>query len=182
MGSKLSAAGCFAPSQIRRGARSSSLMRGSRRIVGEIAGHVRTSGPAIFRHLRILRTAGLLLTRHHGTARISELSARPLRAVCAITRRSGARASRASSAPSRRAQPRRHERDRYGPKGGSGRDHLTVRASAEQHVRAERSEAAPELNGAPRGSIEATWKFGAAFSIRRSMSTGACRHEHLRTI
>lgn len=57
------------------------LLRGRRRTVGEIAGHFRTSRPAISRHLRVLRTAGLVLTRRHGTARICELNATPLRAI-----------------------------------------------------------------------------------------------------
>jgi len=57
------------------------LLRGRRRTVGEIAGHFRTSRPAISKHLRVLRGAGLVLTRRAGTARICELNARPLRAV-----------------------------------------------------------------------------------------------------
>ncbi|HUI97836.1 MAG TPA: metalloregulator ArsR/SmtB family transcription factor [Xanthobacteraceae bacterium] len=58
-----------------------SLLRGRRRTVGEIAGHFRASRPAISRHLRVLRAAGLVVTRRAGTARICELNARPLRAV-----------------------------------------------------------------------------------------------------
>ena len=57
------------------------LLRGGRRSVGEIASNFRTSRPAISRHLRILRTAGLVTTRADGTARICELNAEPLRAV-----------------------------------------------------------------------------------------------------
>jgi len=57
------------------------LLRGRRRSVGEIAGKFRTSRPAISKHLRVLRTAGLIVARRDGTARICELDARPLRAV-----------------------------------------------------------------------------------------------------
>lgn len=57
------------------------LLRGRRRTVGEIAGKFRTSRPAISKHLRVLRAAGLVVARRDGTARICELNARPLRAV-----------------------------------------------------------------------------------------------------
>lgn len=58
-----------------------SLLRGGRRTVGEIAGNFRTSRPAISRHLRVLRSAGLIVTRRQGTARMCDLNARPLREV-----------------------------------------------------------------------------------------------------
>jgi DNA-binding transcriptional ArsR family regulator len=58
-----------------------SLLRGGRRTVGEIAGNFQTSRPAISRHLRLLRAAGLVVTRRDGTARICELNAKPLRAI-----------------------------------------------------------------------------------------------------
>jgi DNA-binding transcriptional ArsR family regulator len=57
------------------------LLRGGRHTVGEIAGNFRTSRPAISKHLRLLRSAGLVVTRQAGTARICELNAEPLRAV-----------------------------------------------------------------------------------------------------
>lgn len=57
------------------------LLRDGRRSVGEIARNFRTSRPAISKHLRLLRSAGLVVTRRRGTARICELNARPLRAV-----------------------------------------------------------------------------------------------------
>ena len=57
------------------------LLRGRRRSVGEIAGKFRTSRPAISKHLRVLRAAGLVVARRNGTARICELNAKPLRAV-----------------------------------------------------------------------------------------------------
>jgi DNA-binding transcriptional ArsR family regulator len=57
------------------------LLRGSRHSVGDLAGNFRTSRPAISRHLRILRSAGLVVTRQDGTSRICDLNARPLRVV-----------------------------------------------------------------------------------------------------
>jgi len=57
------------------------LLRGRPLTVGAIATHFRTSRPAISRHIRLLRTAGLLATRKRGTTRVCELDARPLRAV-----------------------------------------------------------------------------------------------------
>jgi DNA-binding transcriptional ArsR family regulator len=57
------------------------LLRGGPSTVGEIAANFRTSRPAISKHLRMLRSAGLVATRQEGTARICELNARPLRAV-----------------------------------------------------------------------------------------------------
>src|SRR6516162_9160993 len=49
--------------------------------VGAIAANVRTSRPAISKHLRLLRSVGLVATRQDGTARVCQLNARPLRAV-----------------------------------------------------------------------------------------------------
>ena len=57
------------------------LLRGGRQTVGELAGNFRTSRPAISKHLRMLRSAGLVVTHQHGTARVCELNAKPLRAV-----------------------------------------------------------------------------------------------------
>jgi DNA-binding transcriptional ArsR family regulator len=57
------------------------LLRNRRQTVGEIAAHFRTSRPAISRHLCLLRTAGLVVTRKAGAARICGLNAKPLRAV-----------------------------------------------------------------------------------------------------
>jgi DNA-binding transcriptional ArsR family regulator len=57
------------------------LLRGGRQTVGELAGNFRTSRPAISKHLRMLRSAGLVVTHQKGTARICELNAAPLRAV-----------------------------------------------------------------------------------------------------
>jgi DNA-binding transcriptional ArsR family regulator len=57
------------------------LLRARGRTVGGIASHFRTSRPAISKHLRLLRTAGLVHTRKLGTATICQLNAGPLRVV-----------------------------------------------------------------------------------------------------
>ena len=57
------------------------LLRGGRRSVGEIAKNFHTSRPAISKHLRVLRSAGLVVTRREGTTRMCDLNARPLRAI-----------------------------------------------------------------------------------------------------
>src|SRR5258707_10636698 len=57
------------------------LLRGGRRTVGEIAGNFRISRPAISKHLRLLRSAGLVDTRRDGTSRLCGLNAKPLRAI-----------------------------------------------------------------------------------------------------
>jgi len=57
------------------------LLRGGRRTVGEIAANFRTSRPAISKHLRQLRAAGLVTTNRVGTMRICQLNPEPLRAV-----------------------------------------------------------------------------------------------------
>ncbi len=62
------------------------LLRGGRHTVGEIAGNFRTSRPAISKHLRVLRSAGLVVTHRDGTARICQLNARPLRTIDAWLR------------------------------------------------------------------------------------------------
>jgi DNA-binding transcriptional ArsR family regulator len=62
------------------------ILGGGRHTVGELAGNFRTSRPAISKHLRLLRSAGLVVTHREGTARICELNAKPLRAVDAWLR------------------------------------------------------------------------------------------------
>jgi len=57
------------------------LLRGGPYSVGEIAQNFQTSRPAISKHLRSLRGAGLVVTRKKGTANICELNGKPLRAV-----------------------------------------------------------------------------------------------------
>ena len=58
-----------------------SLLRGRRRTVGEIAVNFRMSRPAISKHLRLLRSAGLVVSHKQGAATICDLNAGPLRAV-----------------------------------------------------------------------------------------------------
>lgn len=57
------------------------LLRGRQQTVNQIAGHFRMTRPAVSKHLRVLRAAGLVVTRRHGTARPCELNAKPLRAI-----------------------------------------------------------------------------------------------------
>jgi DNA-binding transcriptional ArsR family regulator len=49
--------------------------------VGELARNFRTSRPAISKHLRLLRSAGLVTTQKDGAAHICRLNAQPLRTV-----------------------------------------------------------------------------------------------------
>ena len=49
--------------------------------MGAIAANFRTSRPAISKHLRLLRSVGLVATRQDGTERVCELNAKHLRAV-----------------------------------------------------------------------------------------------------
>lgn len=57
------------------------LLRDGGRSVGDLAANFSQSRPAISKHLRLLRSAGLVVTRESGTTRICQLNARPLRAV-----------------------------------------------------------------------------------------------------
>ncbi|HEY7057203.1 MAG TPA: metalloregulator ArsR/SmtB family transcription factor [Vicinamibacterales bacterium] len=57
------------------------LLRGGRRSVGDLAANFSQSRPAISKHLRLLRSAGLVVTHERGTIRLCELNAKPLRAV-----------------------------------------------------------------------------------------------------
>jgi DNA-binding transcriptional ArsR family regulator len=57
------------------------LLRRGQRSVGQIAANFRTSRPAISKHLRVLRSAGLVGTRRQGAARICHLKAKPLRVI-----------------------------------------------------------------------------------------------------
>ena len=57
------------------------LLRGGRQTVGELAANFRTSRPAISKHLRLLRSAGLVVTHKHGATRVCGLNAKPLLAV-----------------------------------------------------------------------------------------------------
>jgi DNA-binding transcriptional ArsR family regulator len=57
------------------------LLRNDRLTVGEIAANFPTSRPAISKHLRLLRSAGLVVSHKDGTASICGLNAKPLRTV-----------------------------------------------------------------------------------------------------
>jgi DNA-binding transcriptional ArsR family regulator len=57
------------------------ILRGGRQTVGEIAENFRMSRPAVSKHLRLLRTAGLIVTRKEGTANLCGLNAAPLRVI-----------------------------------------------------------------------------------------------------
>jgi DNA-binding transcriptional ArsR family regulator len=61
-------------------------LRSGRRSVGELAANFHQSRPAISRHLRLLRAAGLVDTHERGTTRLCQLNAKPLRAVDAWLR------------------------------------------------------------------------------------------------
>jgi DNA-binding transcriptional ArsR family regulator len=58
-----------------------SLLRQGPQAVGEIAANFRTSRPAISKHLRLLKSAGLVVAHERGTANICELNAKPLATV-----------------------------------------------------------------------------------------------------
>jgi DNA-binding transcriptional ArsR family regulator len=57
------------------------LLRVREQSVGELAGNFRISRPAISKHLRLLRSAGLVATRQQGAAHICRLTPKPLRAI-----------------------------------------------------------------------------------------------------
>lgn len=51
------------------------------RSVGDLTAEFTMSGPAVSRHLRVLREAGLVECRQHGTRRMYRLKPEPLMAV-----------------------------------------------------------------------------------------------------
>jgi DNA-binding transcriptional ArsR family regulator len=57
------------------------LLRRGPHTVGELAGNFNASRPAISKHLRLLKRAGLVIAHPRGTASVCQLNARPLRAV-----------------------------------------------------------------------------------------------------
>ncbi len=57
------------------------LLRENDLTVGDIAENFSTSRPAISKHVRILRSAGLIAIHQEGAARVCELNAKPLRAI-----------------------------------------------------------------------------------------------------
>ena len=58
-----------------------SLLRSGGSSVGDIASNFHMSRPAVSKHLRLLRGAGLIVDRASGTSRICELNAEPLHAL-----------------------------------------------------------------------------------------------------
>jgi DNA-binding transcriptional ArsR family regulator len=58
-----------------------SILRSGQRSVGDLAGNFRMSRPAVSKHLRVLRSAGLVVARQEGTSTLCGLNANPLRAV-----------------------------------------------------------------------------------------------------
>ena len=57
------------------------ILRGGQQSVGSIAGNFRMSRPAISKHLRLLHSAGLVVTRQQGTSNLCSLDPKPLRVV-----------------------------------------------------------------------------------------------------
>lgn len=57
------------------------ILSSRRQTVGEIATNFRMSRPAVSKHLRSLRSAGLVTTHKQGTTTVCDLNAKPLRAV-----------------------------------------------------------------------------------------------------
>ena len=57
------------------------LLRHGRLTVGEIAANFSTSRPAISKHLRLLRNAGLVVSDKDGAASICGLNSKPLKTV-----------------------------------------------------------------------------------------------------
>jgi DNA-binding transcriptional ArsR family regulator len=58
-----------------------SLLRTGERSVGDIASNFRCSRPAISKHLRLLRSAGLVTSHRRGTSSLCGLNAKPLKTV-----------------------------------------------------------------------------------------------------
>jgi DNA-binding transcriptional ArsR family regulator len=57
------------------------ILRGGQQTVGGIARNFRMSRPAISKHLRLLHSAGLVVTRQQGTANFCSLDPKPLRVI-----------------------------------------------------------------------------------------------------
>jgi DNA-binding transcriptional ArsR family regulator len=58
-----------------------SLLRSGQKSVGDIAGNFHMSRPAVSKHIRVLRSARLVVARQEGTSTLCGLNAKPLRAV-----------------------------------------------------------------------------------------------------
>jgi DNA-binding transcriptional ArsR family regulator len=57
------------------------LLQADERSVGELVRHIGVSQPAVSKHLRVLREAGLVDVRSEGQRRVYRVRARPLRDV-----------------------------------------------------------------------------------------------------
>src|SRR5215472_7472917 len=57
------------------------ILRSGQQTAGGIAQNFRMSRPAISKHLRVLHSAGLVLTRRHGNQTLCRLNGQPLHAV-----------------------------------------------------------------------------------------------------
>ena len=57
------------------------ILRAGQQTVGGIARNFRVSRPAISKHLRLLHSAGLVVTRQQGTANFCSLDPKPLRVI-----------------------------------------------------------------------------------------------------
>jgi DNA-binding transcriptional ArsR family regulator len=57
------------------------LLRGCERPVGELVDHLHVSQPAVSKHLRILREAGLVQVRGDAQRRLYSVRAQPLRTI-----------------------------------------------------------------------------------------------------
>src|SRR5882724_3795898 len=57
------------------------LLRGGGQTVGQLASNFPMSRPAISKHVRLLRSAGLVMIQESAATRLCELNANPLRAV-----------------------------------------------------------------------------------------------------
>lgn len=58
-----------------------SILRSGQKTVGGIAQNFRMSRPAISKHVRLLHSAGLVVTKKQGTASVCSLNAKPLRLI-----------------------------------------------------------------------------------------------------
>ena len=57
------------------------LLRANSQTVGELAHNFRMSRPAVSKHVRVLKSAGLIAMRDVGATRVCELNAKPLLSV-----------------------------------------------------------------------------------------------------
>jgi DNA-binding transcriptional ArsR family regulator len=57
------------------------LLRGAERPVGDLVGELALSQPAVSKHLRVLREAGLVAVRNDAQRRLYRVQAEPLRAL-----------------------------------------------------------------------------------------------------